>query len=72
MTQIQLDERDFSKLMTVLLHGVRRNPRRQVLVCACGRRSDSLECNPKAWNGWQIVPFAKCPCCLEPRKEGDQ
>lgn len=69
MSRIRLDERDFGKIVTVLAYGLRPHPRRSVLVCACGQKSGNIQTNPKAWNGWQTVPFAKCFCCLEGKKE---
>ncbi len=59
MTQAILDEADAG----TLLHKLHKcaSP---VLTCLCGRSAD-LRDRPDAWNGWQVLPFAKCPECLK-------
>jgi hypothetical protein len=31
----------------------------------CSNKSKDIQNNPKAWDGWQIVPPAVCPQCIE-------
>lgn len=66
-----ISELETGKLLRVLVNGI-KPARVYVLICGCSAWAD-IRKNPKAWNGWQIVPFAKCPACLEKdrcRKEG--
>jgi len=60
---ILLDEEDVDRLLKLLYHG-QRPARVHTLICGCSAQAD-LRRNPKAWNGWQILPFAKCPDCLK-------
>ncbi len=63
MSRIILDEDDAAKLLHMLYNG--RKPRRvHTLLCVCGARADLRE-SPRAWNGWQILPHAVCPRCIE-------
>ena len=67
-----LSEVEAGKLLRLLVNGP-KPAKMFVLVCACGARTEHARRNPRAWDGWQTVPFAKCPCCLEKdrcRKEG--
>jgi hypothetical protein len=61
MITIILDEHDADKLLRVLYNGT-RPARVHTLVCLCGTIAD-LRQDPRAWNGWQILPPAKCPAC---------
>ena len=61
-TIVVIDEVDAAQLLRTLYHG--RKTEVHVLVCLCGRSAD-LNKNQKAWNGWQVIPFAKCPHCLQ-------
>ncbi len=63
MIRIILDEHDAAQLLQVLYHG-RRPKRVHTLLCVCGAQAD-LRVNPKAWNGWQVLPHQACPRCLE-------
>jgi hypothetical protein len=57
-----LDEHDVDTLLRVLYNGTRPT-RVHTLVCGCGALAD-LRVSTKAWNGWQVLPHAKCPKCL--------
>jgi len=36
-----------------------------ILQCSqCGNKSEDLNVNPKAWNGWQFAPKPVCPDCI--------
>ena len=59
-----LDEADASKILAVLMYGRNRGVHRYVLLCLCGNTSEDVRYNPKAWNGWQILPTTKCPNCI--------
>jgi hypothetical protein len=61
--RIVLDEQDADQLLRVLYNG-RRPENVHTLICLCGAIADLRE-SPKAWNGWQLIPNAKCPRCLE-------
>ena len=61
-TTIVLDEDDADRLLRMLYNG-RRPARVHTLICFCGRIADLRE-DECAWNGWQILPHAKCPDCL--------
>jgi hypothetical protein len=41
-----------------------RKIRKTKLKCACGAIAD-LRTSPKAWYGWQVVPKAVCPQCID-------
>lgn len=60
---IVFDERDTDRLLTVLYNG-KRPVKVHTLACACGAIAD-LRVSKKAWNGWQTLPWAKCPQCLQ-------
>jgi hypothetical protein len=62
-TRIVLDEQDADQLLRMLYNG-RRPVRVHTLICLCGAIAD-LRASPKAWNGWQVIPNARCPRCLE-------
>jgi len=62
MTTIILDEHDADTVLRILYNGT-RPARVHTLVCLCGAIAD-LRVSPCAWNGWQILPHAKCPACL--------
>ena len=62
MIRVLHDENDAWNLLRVLYNG-RRPARVHTLICLCGALADLRE-SPKAWNGWQILPHAKCPACL--------
>ena len=67
-TTVVLDELDADRLLRVLYNGP-RPAKVHTLICLCGAIADLRE-SPRAWNGWQILPTAKCPNCLaKPRKE---
>lgn len=63
MIKILLDENDTDRLLRVLYNGT-RPARVHTLVCLCGATADLRE-SPKAWNGWQVLPHARCPICLD-------
>lgn len=63
--RIVLDEQDAAELLTVLYNGKPHHV--HILICLCGAIAD-LRVSAKAWNGWQILPHAKCPRCIETRK----
>ena len=67
-SRVILDEEDASQLLRILYNG-KRPARVHTLICLCGNIAD-LRKNPKAWNGWQILPTAKCPECLLLPKTG--
>ena len=59
---IVLDEQDADRLLRVLYNGTR--PKHvHTLICLCGAIAD-LRDHQSAWDGWQILPHAKCPTCL--------
>jgi 2-keto-3-deoxy-galactonokinase len=59
---IVLDEQDADRLLKVLYNGTR--PKRvHTLICLCGAIAD-LRDHSSAWDGWQVLPHAKCPACL--------
>jgi hypothetical protein len=60
---ILLDEFDTDRLLRILYNG-QRPAKVHTMICVCGAMAD-LRQSPKAWNGWQILPNAKCPCCLQ-------
>ena len=63
-----LDECEADRLLRLLYNGIRPS-KVHTLVCLCGAIAD-LRLSKKAWNGWQVLPTAKCPCCLvKSRKE---
>jgi hypothetical protein len=62
-----LDELDADRLLRVLYNGT-RPVRVHTLVCLCGAIAD-LRQDERAWNGWQILPTAKCPTCIKKSKE---
>lgn len=64
MTRVTLDEKDANKVLRVVMYGSRKHPRKLVLFCLCGNRSEDIRENPKAWNGWQVLPVSKCPECI--------
>jgi 2-keto-3-deoxy-galactonokinase len=65
-----LDEVDADRLLRALYNGTR--PRHvHTLICLCGAIAD-LRTDPKAWNGWQILPHAKCPACRHTVVERDE
>lgn len=59
MTRIILDERDADQLLRILYNGT-RPPRVHTLICACGAIAD-LRVSSSAWNGWQVLPYVRCP-----------
>jgi hypothetical protein len=65
MPLVILDEHDTDRLLRLLYHGT-RPARVHTLVCACGRYADLRACE-SAWNGWQVLPFARCPVCVSGR-----
>lgn len=65
-TIVILDEVDTDKLLRLLYNG-ERPVRVHTLICLCGAVADLRE-SVKAWNGWQILPTAKCPACIETRQ----
>ena len=67
-TRVILDELDADRLLRMLYNGT-RPAKVHTLVCLCGAIGD-LRVSEQAWNGWQILPTAKCPACIEkPKKE---
>jgi len=60
--KVILDEHDADTLLRILYNGT-RPPRVHTLACLCGALAD-LRLSPCAWNGWQVLPNAKCPACL--------
>lgn len=62
LCSVIIDELDVDKLLRYLYNG-RRPDRIHTLICSCGAIAD-LRTSPKAWNGWQELPYAKCPGCL--------
>lgn len=56
-----VEEADADKLLRILYNG-RRPKRVHTLVCACGAIAD-LRQDPRAWNGWVVLPHPKCPTC---------
>jgi hypothetical protein len=63
MITVILDEPDVDRLLRALYHGTR--PRHvHTLICACGALAD-LRDSETAWIGWQVLPWAICPGCLE-------
>lgn len=57
-----LDEADADRILRILYNGS-RPVHVHTLVCLCGAIADLRE-NPSAWDGWQLLPNAKCPACL--------
>jgi hypothetical protein len=62
MTRVILDEQDADTLLRILYNGT-RPPRVHTLICLCGAIAD-LRISAHAWDGWQVLPHAKCPLCL--------
>ena len=62
MTRIILDEHDADTLLRILYNGT-RPARVHTIACLCGAVAD-LRVSPCAWDGWQVLPHAKCPACL--------
>jgi hypothetical protein len=62
-TYVILDEEDASKLLQRLYNG-KRPAKVHLLICLCGAIAD-LWVSASAWNGWQVLPHAKCPKCLD-------
>lgn len=62
MIKVILDEHDADRLLLILYNGT-RPPRVHTLACLCGAHAD-LRVSPCAWDGWQVLPNAKCPACL--------
>jgi len=62
MIRVILDEHDADKLLRILYNGI-RPPRVHTLICLCGATGD-LRLSAHAWDGWQVLPHAKCPACL--------
>ena len=60
---IVLDEQDTDRLLRILYNG-KRPSKVHTLACACSVIAD-LRLSPRAWNGWQVLPTAKCPTCLQ-------
>lgn len=69
ITITSMDEHDTDRLLKLLYHG-RKPERVHTLICACGAMGD-LRQGEKAWNGWQIIPHAKCPACLRIQAPAD-
>ncbi len=63
MIRIILDEHDAAQLLQVLYNG-QKPARVHTLICPCGAVADLRE-SSRAWNGWQILPHAVCPACIE-------
>jgi hypothetical protein len=61
-TTIVLDELDADRILRFLYNG-HRPERVHTLICLCGTLADLRE-DPRAWNGWRILPNAVCPECL--------
>lgn len=59
MTRIIVDAQDADKLLRVLYNGTRPE-RVHTLICLCGAIAD-LRVSSSAWNGWQVLPYARCP-----------
>jgi len=59
--RVILDEHDADRLLRILYNGT-RPARVHTLICLCGAIAD-LRMNVCAWNGWQVLPHAKCPTC---------
>ena len=68
MITVILDAEDADKLLRVLYNG-RRPLRVHTLLCACGALAD-LRVSACAWTGWQVLPTAKCPVCIERTRAG--
>lgn len=66
LTHIVTDEADADRILRRIYQG-RRPARVHLLICACGEMAD-LHDDPGAWNGWQILPHARCPKCLAERQ----
>jgi hypothetical protein len=66
MTHVILDEADTDRILKLLYNGTRPT-RIHTLVCSCGRFAD-LRASECAWNGWQLLPYARCPWCLGHRR----
>jgi len=63
MKIFSLSEEDTDRLLRMLYNGT-RPARVHTLICACAEIAD-LRVSPGAWDGWQILPTAKCPECLK-------
>lgn len=63
MITIILDEHDANALLRILYNGTRPG-RVHTLICSCGAIAD-LRVSACAWNGWQLLPHARCPRCVE-------
>lgn len=62
MTTYIVTEEDVARLLCLLYHGKR--PRHvHTLLCLCGAVAD-LRTSPAAWNGWRVLPTARCPQCI--------
>ena len=60
--RVILDNNGAAQLLQTLYNG--RKPRRvHTLICACGAQAD-LRNNQHAWDGWQVLPHAVCPVCI--------
>jgi hypothetical protein len=64
--EIVVSEIDADKLIRTLYKG-RRPAHVHTLICACGALAD-LRKDPDAWDGWRVLPTAKCPACLTKRQ----
>lgn len=71
ITITSMDEQDTDRILKLLYHG-EKPERVHTLICGCGAIAD-LRVSPKAWNGWQILPYARCPACaaVKPPADGD-
>jgi hypothetical protein len=62
ITRVVIDERDADRLLRTLYND--KPHQVHILICLCGATAD-LYVSSRAWNGWQVLPTAKCPVCLE-------
>jgi 2-keto-3-deoxy-galactonokinase len=60
---IVMSEKDADTLIRQLYKG-ERPKHAHTLVCGCGEVAD-LRQDPAAWDGWRVLPTAKCPACLD-------
>lgn len=64
--EIVMSEMDAARLIHALYKG--RWPKHvHTLICGCSAQAD-LRRDPVAWNGWRVLPTAKCPECLAQRQ----
>jgi hypothetical protein len=40
-------------------------PKYKLQCHTCGKISEHIQMNPKAWSGWSIVPVEECPECIK-------